>query len=154
MGKRLQKDEYIRKLDNDFKLADGAEDELQSVLAKYLCIRLCGFMEVCLKERIQTFVKDRRSHIAIVTYVSKAIKDITNLNSKKLQAALKSFSEDWESYYVSNVTEEMKDTLGSLYTNRNIIAHGGNVDMSLTQLKAHYSNLKAVADIIDKAVTK
>lgn len=67
--RRLKQDDYIRKLDDDFKLAEEAEDEIQAVLAKFICVRLCGFVEVCLKERIQGFVDGRKSH-SVITAIS------------------------------------------------------------------------------------
>lgn len=151
---RLRKNEYIRKLNNDFKLAEDAEDEIQSVLAKYICIRMCGFVEVCLKERIQDFVDGRKSHSVISCYINNTIKGITNLNTRKLQAALASFSQDWADYYETNITEELKSTLGTLYINRNTIAHGGNVSISISELKKHFENLKKIAEIIENAVSK
>lgn len=151
---RLKQDDYIRKLDNDFKLAEEAEDEIQAVLAKFICVRLCGFVEVCLKERIQAFVDGRKSHSVISSYINNTIKGLTNLNTNKLRAALASFSQDWAEYYETNVTVEMKSTLGTIYTDRNTIAHGGNVSISLSQLKRHYENLKGVAALIEKAVSK
>lgn len=45
-------------------------------------------------------------------------------------------------------------SLGSIYTNRNDIAHGGNNNVSLTNLKNDYANLKAVAVLLDDIISK
>jgi hypothetical protein len=141
---RLIRDDFIRRLDEDFRLAEKTENEVQSVLAKYICVRLCGFVEVCLKERIQNFVD----------YIKNAIKGTTNLNSEKLVAALGKFSKDWAEYYSERVTEEMKMSLGNIYNNRNAIAHGQNANVSLQQLKRDYTNLRAVVEIFNEAISK
>jgi hypothetical protein len=152
---RLKYDDYIRKLDNDFRLADSTTDfEIQSVLAKFICIRLCGLVEVGLKELIQNFVDNRKTHSIISSYISDNIRNITNLKSDKLRCVLSNFSKDWAAYYDDNITEEMKSSLGSVYVNRNEIAHGGNVSVSLRQLKDDYVNLKKVANILKDAIQK
>ncbi len=151
---RLIRDDFIRRLDEDFRLAEKTENEVQSVLAKYICVRLCGFVEVCLKERIQNFVDDRGTHHIVKDYIKNAIKGTTNLNSEKLVAALGKFSKDWAEYYLERVTEEMKMSLGNIYNNRNAIAHGQNANVSLQQLKRDYTNLRAVVEIFNEAISK
>lgn len=78
----------------------------------------------------------------------------TNLNDKKMAEFLRSFSSDWADYYESNVTDEMKSSLGSVYSLRNRIAHGGNESLSLLVLKKHYSNIEQLLDIVDKSISK
>jgi hypothetical protein len=151
---RLKQDDYIRKLDSDFKLAKDAEDEIQSVLAKFICIRLSGFVEVCLKEKIQRFVDKRKTHAAVCSYIENSMRGMTNLTFDKLRNILNSFSGDWACYFEMKVTEEMKSSLGTIYTNRNTIAHGGNANITIRQLEKHYNNLKAVADVLEQSMNR
>lgn len=155
MSTRLASDEYRRKIKNDFSLAEKIEDpELQAKMAKFLCIRVGGYVEVFIKERITKFVEDRKSHKIIKSYIQAAVKNITNLNDKKMAEFLRSFSSDWADYYESNVTDEMRSSLGSVYSLRNNIAHGGNDSLSLLVLKKHYSNIEQLLEIVDKSISK
>lgn len=151
---RLLREQYIKKLDSDFALADKAEDEMQSTFAKYICIRLGGFMETSLKESIQNFVDARKSHTVISSYIKSRLQDITNLNADKIERLLKSFSDDWSSKFKYQASDEMKMSLGSIYTNRNDIAHGGNNNVSLSNLRKDYENLKSVASLLDDIISK
>ena len=155
MRTRLASDEYRRKIISDFSLAEKIEDpELQAKMAKFLCVRVSGYIEVFIKERITNFIEDRKSHKVIKSYIQAAVKNITNLNNKKMVELLKSFSSDWAEHYENNVTEEMKSSLGSVYSLRNNIAHGGNDSLSLLVLKDHYFNIEQLLDIVDKSISK
>lgn len=151
---RIASEAYRRKLQNDFILAEDQEGEIQSQLAKFLCIRIGGYIEVFIKERIQRFVDNRKSHQIISAYINNAIKDITNLNNNKIQIILASFSNEWAEYFNNNVTNEMKSSLGSIYNVRNNIAHGGNDSLSLIEIKRHFANIELALEIIDKAISK
>ncbi len=151
---RLLRQQYIKKLDSDFALAAKAEDEMQATFAKYICVRLGGFMETSLKESIQNFVEARKSHSVISSYIKTRLQDITNLNAEKIERVLKSFSDDWCREFKKRSTDEMRMSLGSVYTNRNDIAHGGNNNVSLTNLKNDYANLKSVASLLDDIISK
>lgn len=154
MSKRPASIEYKRKLTNDFLLAENQEPEIQAMMARYLCVRVTGYVEVFVKERIQSFVEDRKSHKVIISYIQADIKNKTNLNNQKMVELLKSFSSDWADYYERNVTEAMKSSLGSVYTLRNNIAHGGNDSLSLNLLKKHFANIESLLKIIDESIAK
>lgn len=154
MKLRINSESYRRKLSNDIQLADQQDGEVQAHLAKFLCIRISGYIEVFLKERILTFVDNRRSHQIISEYIKNTIGDITNLRSSKIETILRSFSNKWADYYATNITEEQKLSLGSIYTARNSIAHGGNDSLSLLDIKRHFANIESALAIIDKAITK
>lgn len=74
MTKRLASDEYKRKIMNDFRLAEQQDGEIQAMMARFLCIRVGGYVEVFIKERIRNFVEDRKSHKVITSYIQVAIK--------------------------------------------------------------------------------
>ena len=154
MRVRVATEEYKRKLTNEFRLVEEQDGEVQALLARLLCIRIGGYMEVYLKERIQRFVDNRHSHKIISKYVENSVRDITNLNNKKIQAVLSSFSNEWAEHFKENVTEEMKMSLGSIYDVRNNIAHGGNDSLSLKDIKKHFANIESALTIIDQAITK
>lgn len=149
---RLIREDYKRKLDADFAIADTQEDEIQAVYSKYLCIRLAGYLEACLKEEIGLFV-ERRCPANIKNYILSSLQNTTNLTHSKIQKALQNFSDDWCEHYTNNATDEMIQSIGSIYSNRNRIAHGQNCNISLCQLKEDYENVQQVVDAIHNAIT-
>lgn len=154
MTKRLVSTDYKRKIDSDFRLAEIQDPEIQALMAKFLCVRIGGYIEAYIKERICNFVSNRKSHKVITSYIQTAIRNITNLNNKKLIEFLKSFSSEWAEYYTLHVTQEMTSSLGSVYNLRNNIAHGGNDSLSLMELKKHFGNIEQLLIIVDKAISK
>ena len=154
MRKRVASESYKRKLESDFRLASEQEGEIQSLIARFLCIRIGGYIEVFLKERIRAFVDNRKSHKVISDYIQNNIRDITNLNHGKLESVLRSFSNDWADHYAGNVTEELKSSIGSIYAIRNSIAHGGNDSLSLSDLKKHFKNIELLLELVDQSISK
>lgn len=135
----------------DFITAEKAEDEIQSIFAKYLCVRVSGYLECCLKEEINSFVEKRCSR-QIQSFIATAIKNTTNLTSDKITETLKRFSQNWSENFKNNMTEELMQSVGSIYNNRNSIAHGGSCNISLRDVKQHYSNIQNVVNVIHYAI--
>lgn len=151
---RLNRETYEIKLDADFALAKATEGEAQSSFAKYICIRLSGYVEVCLKESIQNFVDGRGSHKVISKYIKDRLKTITNLDAKKLEQTLRLFCKDWGDDFKDKVSEEMKASLTTVYSNRNNIAHGGDSGITLRQLEQHYATIKNATRLIDEVIKR
>ena len=149
---RLIREDYKRKLDADFTIASTLEGEIQSVYSRYLCVRVAGFLEACLKEEISLFVEPR-CPANIKKYIISTLQSTTNLTHNKIIKALQNFSQDWSEHYAGNVTEEMTQSIGSIYSNRNNIAHGQNSNITLQQVKKDYENIKHVVQAIHNAIT-
>lgn len=149
---RLIRTDYKRKLDNDFETAENTEGVVQAVYASYLCVRVAGYLESCLKEEITQFI-DKKCPPHIKSYIAKSLQNTTNLTRKKIRESLKSFCDDWCEYFEGNITEEQTQSIGSIYDNRNSIAHGQNSGITLSQIKKHYANIEQVVEIIHNAIT-
>lgn len=114
--------------------------------------QLAGYLEACLKEEIGLFV-ERRCPANIKNYILSSLQNTTNLTHSKIQKALQNFSDDWCEHYTNNATDEMIQSIGSIYSNRNRIAHGQNCNISLCQLKEDYENVQQVVEAIHNAIT-
>lgn len=74
---------YIDDLESNIKLADNqSDDEVKSLLAKIVCIRISGLLEVALKSRISDY-SERKTPKEIKRFLTQKFKDITNLKAKK-----------------------------------------------------------------------
>ena len=70
---------YIDDLESNIKLADNqSDDEVKSLLAKIVCIRISGLLEVALKSRISDY-SERKTPKEIKRFLTQKFKDITNL---------------------------------------------------------------------------
>lgn len=96
---------YIDDLESNIKLADNqSDDEVKSLLAKIVCIRISGLLEVALKSRISDY-SERKTPKEIKRFLTQKFKDITNLKAKKICEILDAFSNDWKNLLEKELSE-------------------------------------------------
>lgn len=133
-----------KKLDDMFTMVDAVQDaEAKARLAEYLCIRTSGLLETVVKQLVSEFM-DGNSQQEVDRYVKTKMKSVTNLKHAKLEKLLESFSSDWQSQYVSGISDAEKASLNSIIDLRNSMAHGGTQSASYGTVKSHYNNVKSV----------
>lgn len=145
---------YIDDLESNIKLADNqSDDEVKSLLAKIVCIRISGLLEVALKSRISDY-SERKTPKEIKRFLTQKFKDITNLKAKKICEILDTFSNDWKNLLEQELSEnsQLKSSLDSLITLRNDIAHGQNCVASVSNVKQYFNDAKKVVDLFDTIV--
>lgn len=140
------------KLDSVFKLVENIDDdELKSHYSRYLCILVSGYIENYLKALLKDYSK-KCSSPSIQNYISSQFQNITNLKDSKLQDILGSFSTDWKQRYLDLLTTEQKDAVDSVVTNRNHIAHGKSVGITLGRINDYYKDISRLMNNIKNNV--
>jgi len=121
----------ISTLDSDF--------EMQSHWAKYLCIRVSGFLEVAVSTIYKNYAKNKAAPF-VVNYVDKQLSSFQNPNMEKILKITRAFNPDWakeiEIELINN--SEIKDSIDSIVDVRNKIAHGENVGITYARIKRYY----------------
>lgn len=138
--------QYIQQLDRQYeKVKQVEDDEIKSMLTKFLCVRTSGLLENYIKSRIGDYTQGRVPK-EINRYISQKFKDVTNLKCNRLKDVLDSFSNEWSEEFLTYLEEheQQKNSIESLITNRHNIAHGQNVGMSFSILEQYYEDVKAV----------
>jgi len=130
-----------------------SDDEVKSLLAKIICIRISGLLETALKCRISDY-SDKRTPNEIKRFLSQKIKDITNLKSTKLCDVLGTFSNDWKCSFEEELTTnaQLKSSLDSLISLRHDIAHGQNCDVTLKSILQYFNDAKIVVNLFDSII--
>ena len=144
----------IKEIDNAIQLAESQEDdELKSHLANLVCIRVSGLVENFLKTRISDY-SDKKVPKPVSRYLSHKFADITNLKESKLRDTLGLFSTEWQEQFVMFIqdNQQLKASLDSIITNRNNIAHGQHVSLTLKSVKQYYDDIKKVIKELDKII--
>lgn len=148
----LKTENYIRKLDRLFALADAIEDndEVKSYHVQYLCIKTSGLIEACFKEFIENYLK-KKCPQPISNYVVSRFNHFTNADYDKLKETLGLFCNDWKVCFVYSVNDEMKASLNSVVNLRHNFAHGVNSssNISFSEMKKHYNNVKAIINLME-----
>lgn len=136
------------RLDNLFKLVLNIEDEeLQSHWARYLCVLVSGFVENSMKILINSYV-NKMSHPTISNFVGSSIRGFANLNDEKIKQIIGSFNREWREELSDNLSEEYKEAIDAVVSNRNNIVHGKNVDITYHRLKPYYLKIWQLISII------
>lgn len=147
-------EDYIRKLDNLFLLAEGIEnDEVKGHFAKYLCVKTSGLLEVFFKTKISDIV-DKKTPKPVANFVNHQFKNFSSIDTKKIQKTFSLFSEEWVNEFNQKLNEEQSSALNSIISNRNNIAHGQNDSISLKNAKSYYDELKIILNILDGIMNK
>lgn len=151
---RLRIDAEEKKLDNLLdQIRKVDNDELQAHLSKYFCIKISGYLENVLKSLVEAYSTGTCPK-PIKTYIDGSVKSITNLSEDKLCTFLKKFDPDWESRFLSTISERELQSLNSIISNRNNISHGQQDNISYTYVSQYYSDLKGVIKVLRDIVKK
>lgn len=140
---RLEVTRLKQRIDEAFGRVDGLPVEtfeLRADMARYLCILVCGYVERAVQELSIEWCR-RQSGPTVVRYASSHLRRIQNLNSERLRRLLLAFETTWARVLDETFPEEVS-ALDSLYGNRNQIAHGGDVGLTLAQVRGYYDRVE------------
>lgn len=153
MNLRLQSQE--RKLDSLFLDVSKIDesDVIKSHLSKYLCIQVSGFLENVVKELISEF-HETSCRKETKSYVSNKLKSLTNLENDKLCKFLQLFDNKWRDIYDASVQDAWIQSLNSVVSQRNLIAHGNSSGSNITYyaIFKYYNDLKEIIKILEKII--
>ena len=125
--------------------------ELQADLARYLCILTAGYIETAITEICVEYSKsigDGRLH----NFVLAKTKRNTNFDHTKILGFLGSFESSWKVKMRTFLKDEYKDSVNSVYSLRNKVAHGDSVDITLARIQGHFNNVKVVIEKVSEIV--
>lgn len=143
-----------RKLDDLYTLVETIKDEeVQALMAKFLCVRTSGFLESSLKNLINEYLHGT-SPKPIESFVNNKIKRETNLKYERLATILELFNREWADKLSREITDDQKEALNTIVSNRNNIAHGENDNISFYLIKDYYDRIKEVIGILIKVIKK
>ena len=149
---------HQQRLDNLFQNVSRFSDPKdKSEWAKYLCILVSGFIEASLRVLLEDYVSNKSSS-KIQRFLAGYIKDITNCKTSRINEVLEKFDTQWADDFrerikqKSNITDEIKNSIDTVITNRHKIAHGGNVGITYANIQKHYNNAKDAIRILEDII--
>ena len=151
---RLRLDSQERKLDILLtQINSTQDDEIKAHLSKYFCVRVSGYLENVLKSLVASY-SEGSSPQAVSAYVQNTMKNVTNLSEDKLTKLLKKFNDDWELTFLDKVSDQQLESLNSLISNRNSIAHGQQDNISHRYIGQYYKDVKGIVLILKDIIKK
>jgi hypothetical protein len=121
----------------------------QAYLAKFLVVYICGIYE----EIIETLINEMVSHNSnteISNFIENNLKRyFRNPDIGAIKGLLGSFNDDWKSI-IDQIPPKYLSALNSIVSNKNALAHGGVINITLNEILTYYNDSKLVIEEIDK----
>ncbi len=126
---------------------DGIEDETKSGFVSYLCVRTFGYVESSVKTILREYVKSNSNDRPTFNYVNSQLRNLTPRRDQILEL-LGQFNQNWNANLRDSITVDHGDSLRGIVVNRNDIAHGDDVDLSLLDLERYFVHAQEVVQLI------
>jgi hypothetical protein len=141
MTGRAEVDRLKKRLDATFercgKLGSGADLEVHSDFARYLCVLVSGYLERAVAELVLEHAR-RSGGPTLQKYVEANTKRFANANCERLKSFLGSFHSDWRARLDLVLVDEFKDAVDSIVSLRHTIAHGGSAGVTYRRIRDYY----------------
>ncbi len=144
---------FEARIDNVLRRAveAGIDEELRASLARYACVLTSGYLEESVRVVVGNWCSGK-SHAHIGSYVSRQLDWFLNPKLGKIYEVLTHFSPAWQAAFEAALTEEEKDAVNSVVSNRHQIAHGRNVGISPEVMTRYFACCKTAVRKLDQAV--
>lgn len=90
-----------------------------------------------------------KSSPAVASYVTAHLAEFQNPRFEKIMVLLSSFDPAWRRHFEVAQSNEIKDAIDSIVNNRNQIAHGRQVGISIVTFSNYYKHVKSFIDELD-----
>ena len=124
------------------------DDEIKSHFVKYLCIQTSSYIDGAVKTVLREYTQ-ASAEAYIANFVSSFLKRTPNPSKDYISKLLARFNKEWGVSFRRRTHERIGPSLDSIVNNRNQIAHGKDVDLTLRQLEKYYDDAKEVINIVD-----
>lgn len=126
---------------------DGIEDETKSGFVSFLCVRTFGYVESSVKTILREYVKSNSNDRPTFNYVNSQLRNLTPRRDQILEL-VGQFDQNWNANLRNSITIDHGDSLQGIVVNRNDIAHGDDVDLSLLDLERYFMHAQEVVQFV------
>ena len=131
------------------KFSQGSE--IQADYTRYLCVLVTGYIEQEIVRIVVDYV-DALGNQTLSSYVSATLKHPGSMRAANILKLVESFSVVWHSQLDQKLTTRHREAIGSLYANRNLIAHGEDVNLTYLQVREYYELARDVVRFVEEVV--
>jgi hypothetical protein len=112
---------------------------VKSLLTYYLCVRVSGFVENCVRIILADYSTPRtQDHVR--TFVEVKLDRFPNPTFDQICKAIADFNDQWNRDFKTRIPAPVRASLRSINVNRNQIAHGGTSTITIGQLQKYYQD--------------
>lgn len=124
--------------------------EMMSHWAKYACIIEAGLVENIVRN-IYGVVASKQSSPRVANYAKSQLESVQNPKTDRLVKIAGSFDKKWgkdlEGFLAQNFRQ---DAINAVMSNRHLIAHGRNCNITVAQVSLYLKKIEEVADFIEQ----
>lgn len=135
--------------DTFFRIAsiDENDAEARADFAKYLCVRVSGYLETAVSRLLMAYAATQASP-TVARYVSADLVRFQNARKYRLIELFGRFSESWRAELEAYLVDERADAIGTIVANRHKIAHGEDSNLTYVRVLGHWETVKKIVDDI------
>jgi RiboL-PSP-HEPN len=123
----------------------GADPELMSDLARYLCVLVAGFLEQAVIEIALEHIRTH-SQVSVLRHIEGRLRRFTSANAKNVIDLIGSFDPDWRIDLEAFLIDQYKDAVNGVVDLRHTIAHGRSTGVTIASAQSYYDRVKRVVD--------
>jgi len=117
------------------------DQELQADIARHLCVLTSGLIEQWIISALDQYSQGH-SVPSVARYAGHYISRLQNAKFEDVVVLLARFDPEWRDHFERTTPEETKDAINSIVNNRNQIAHGQQVGVSIISYGNYYRHVK------------
>lgn len=132
-------------------IATGGDIELLGHWGRYLCVLTAGFLENSLQEVYGEFV-GRASSPQVTRFAVARLARISNPKAGRFIETAESFDPDWAAelkVFLDDDNQRRRNAINSIMNNRNQIAHGGSVQISVGRVREYLPGCVEVVEFLE-----
>jgi hypothetical protein len=104
-------------------------------------------IEVSMREIFGQYARDCAAP-SVANYVARQLGGFRNPNMTKIIVLTRSFNDAWASSLEADMRPEVKDAIDSIYSNRNLIAHGRDTGITFVRIQNYYQKALEIVEFI------
>lgn len=129
------------------------EEELQSHVAKYLTVIICGIYENIIRNYLIEYVDRNTASEELSNFILHHLKySLRTPKYKNITDFLVQWNQDWVDKLNRDIEDIHKEALFSIVENKNTIAHGDSLTLTFTDIKDYYENSRVIIEKLDEII--
>ena len=142
---RQEKLQHLFKQAECLQKIDKVDGEIRAQFVWYLCIRTSGYVETSVKTILSEYMSSQTDSASII---DEQFRYSRGMKFREIAKLIGQFSPKWEKRLRDVTSEKLKRSLYSIVANRNSIAHGYDVALSLEELKRYFADAQQVVELV------
>lgn len=133
------------------KVYEASKDDfaLQGHWARYLCVMVAGLVENGLKEIFSDYIQSKSAK-PVADYAIAYLTKLQNPKAEKVMELVGSFKKEWRTELETFLADKgRKDAIDSIMNNRNQIAHGKDVGVTVVSVSNYLEKIVSVLEFIE-----